>query len=174
MAIRHSFSDPELRREVSEPLGDLVSEQEAVKLAKGSRGLVVTVGDVVSRSLLERGIRPGLVVFDERTRRRGCTEFPRDLIRGYRIRQVVNPPGTISSDAYGELKRLISLSGHSALKILGEEDLLGLLAIEFAPVGSLVFYGQPDMGIVVVKVDGKSKATAGSVLHRSRVAQDGC
>jgi uncharacterized protein (UPF0218 family) len=174
LGIRHSFSDPELRREVSEPLGDLVSEEEAIRLARQARGIVITIGDVVSRSLLQKGIRPKLVVFDERTRRRRYARFPRHLISDYCLRKVVNPAGTISSEAYEELKRLISLSGQSAVKILGEEDLLGLLAIEFAPVGSLVFYGQPDMGIIAVKVDKESKATACSVLHRSRVAKDGC
>ena len=174
MGIRHRFDDPQLRGMLAKPLGDLVSEDEAARLALTSRGTVITVGDVVTRFLLERGVRPKLVVFDERTKRRKSGEFPRRLIADYDCHELENPPGTISSEAYKELKRLLSISGDFAVKILGEEDLLGLPAIALAPVGSLVFYGQPDMGIVAVKVDRVSKAIARSILEKSRVAQDGC
>jgi len=75
----------------------------------------------------------------------------------------------LSEEAYTELKRLISISGEFALKISGEEDLLGLPIIELAPVGSLVFYGQPNKGIVAVHVDPETKGIARSLLEKSRV-----
>jgi hypothetical protein len=39
----------------------------------------------------------------------------------------------------------------------GEEDLLTLVAVVEAPENSLVVYGQPREGLVVVKVDEKIK-----------------
>jgi uncharacterized protein (UPF0218 family) len=109
------------------------------------------------------------VVFDEKTHREASGEFPRELLVEYELRYSENPPGTISEEAFSELKRLISISGQFALKISGEEDLLGLPAIEVAPVGSLVFYGQPDSGIVAVRVNREAKRIARFLLEKSRV-----
>ena len=169
MPARHLFSDPALRERLTRPLGSLVSEEEAIKLATSCEGDVITVGDVVSRTFLEGGFRPRIVIYDEKTHRKASGEFPPDLLDGYVPFTVKNPAGTISEKAHLELKRLISLSGQFALKILGEEDLLGLSAIEVAPVGSLVFYGQPDKGIVAVRVNRETKDVVRSVLEKSRV-----
>ena len=170
MATRHALQDPKIREVVASPLGDLITEEEALRLARSCSGLVITVGDVVSKLFLSNRVRPHIVVFDERTHRRSSGRFPSSLLHGYRRSKAENPPGTVSLQAYEELKRLIRFSGESALRILGEEDLLGLPAIELAPVGSLVFYGQPDMGIVAVKVDRESKNVVKSILARSRVS----
>jgi uncharacterized protein (UPF0218 family) len=146
-----------------------VTEEEAIELATDCGGVVISVGDVVSRFFLENGVRPRIVIFDEKTHREESTKFPPELLDGYTLEISENPPGTISVEAYSELKRLISFSGQFALKISGEEDLLGLPAIEAAPVGSLVFYGQPDKGIVAVHVNRETRRVARSILEKSRV-----
>ena len=170
MATRHIFTNPEIRKLVARPLGEVVAEDEAVRRARSCPGLVIAVGDIVSLTLLRRGVSPNVVVFDERTRREGWRPLPPKLLAGYQRSQVENPAGTISEAALRELKKLISLPQKSALKILGEEDLLGLPAIHMAPVGSLVLYGQPDAGIVAVSVNAETKAVARSILERSRVS----
>lgn len=48
----------------------------------------------------------------------------------------------------------------------GEEDLLTIPAVIEAPVGSVVFYGQPLEGVVAVSVDEKSKSKAREVLQQ--------
>lgn len=169
MATRHLFSDPAIRKRLASPLGSLVSEEEALQLADTCEKDVISVGDIVSRFFLENGIRPRIVIFDERTHRKASGEFPRELLADYELRISENPPGTISEESFSELKRLISISGQFALKISGEEDLLGLPAIEVAPVGSLVFYGQPDRGIVAVRVNNETRQIARSILEKSRV-----
>ena len=170
MATRHLFVDPEIRKLVARPLGEVIAEDEAVRRARSCPGLVIAVGDIVSLTLLKRGVSPNIIVFDERTRRGAWRRLPADLMAGYQRSQVENPAGTIEDAALRELKKLISLPGKFALKILGEEDLLGLPAIDMAPVGSLVFYGQPGAGIVAVAVNAESKALARSILERSRVS----
>jgi uncharacterized protein (UPF0218 family) len=169
LATRHIFSDPTIRKRLASPLGSLVSEREALKLAGSCEEDIITVGDVVSRFFLENGVRPRIVIFDEKTHREASGEFPRELLVDYELRFSENPPGTISEESFSELKRLISISGQFALKISGEEDLLGLPAIEVAPVGSLVFYGQPDRGIVAVRVNSETRGIARSILEKSRV-----
>lgn len=173
MTTKHLFAEKSLRDTLSRPLGDVLDEDGAVRLALETCGPVICVGDRVSSAFLRRGIRPKLVIFDERTRRSRTFAFPRALLAGYREYEAENPPGTLSDDAIATLKRLISQSGDFALRILGEEDLLGLPAIEMAPAGSLVFYGQPDAGIVAVKVNRDSKRMARSILEKSRVRRNG-
>ncbi len=169
MSARHIFADPEIRRTLARPLGEVIGEDEAVKRAQSSSGLVIAVGDMVSVTLLARGVHPDIVIFDERSRRAGFKGLSPVLLTGYDQFEVENPAGTITEEALKVLKRLIRPKRKSALKILGEEDLLGLPAIDMAPVGSLVLYGQPDAGIVAVTVNAETKAVARSILERSKV-----
>ena len=169
MPTRHLFSDPSIREQLARPLGSLVTEGVALELAADCKNNFFTVGDVVSRTFLGKGVRPRIIIFDEKTHREKLIRFPEKLLAGYELKMVKNPPGTLSEEAYTELKRLISISGEFALKISGEEDLLGLPIIELAPVGSLVFYGQPNKGIVAVHVDPETKGIARSLLEKSRV-----
>ncbi len=173
MASRHLFVDPELRKIVARPLGEVLGEEEAIRRAKACLGPVISVGDVVSTTLLRNGLSPKIVIFDDKTRREDSKPFPRELLRNFELFKVENPAGTISEEALILLKRLINQSGEFAVQVLGEEDLLGLPAIEEAPVGSLVFYGQPDSGIVVVRVNRESKGIARSILEKSRVPING-
>ena len=48
--------------------------------------------------------------------------------------------------------------------IEGEEDLLTIPAVMEAPLGAVVFYGQPLEGVVAVRVDEESKAGARAIL----------
>ena len=47
----------------------------------------------------------------------------------------------------------------------GEEDLLTIPAVIEAPLGAVVFYGQPLEGVVAVEVDERSKANARQILR---------
>ena len=57
---------------------------------------------------------------------------------------------------------------HGSAKIIvdGEEDLLALFAVVSAPVGSMVMYGQPREGIVVVSVNARTKNMVQNIIHR--------
>ena len=46
----------------------------------------------------------------------------------------------------------------------GEEDLLALPAIALAPLTSVILYGQPDEGLVIVKVDEGIRSIATKML----------
>ena len=51
----------------------------------------------------------------------------------------------------------------------GEEDLLALAAVLFAPFGSMVVYGQPKQGIVVIDVTEDSKRRIHDIVERMEV-----
>ena len=63
-----------------------------------------------------------------------------------------NPPGTITDEAWNVIKQAAEYKGQTKVIIEGEEDLLTLVTVLCAPEDAFVVYGQPNVGIVVVKV----------------------
>ena len=61
-----------------------------------------------------------------------------------------------------------AFAGEKPVMVLidGEEDLLTIPAVIEAPLGAVVFYGQPFEGVVAVKVDERSKASARETVQR--------
>ena len=50
--------------------------------------------------------------------------------------------------------------------VKGEEDLLALPAILFAPLNSVVLYGQIDLGVVMVEVTEEKKKGVEEILKK--------
>jgi uncharacterized protein (UPF0218 family) len=84
---------------------------------------------------------------------------------------VKNPAATLTK----ELMDLIgdSLKGKVRVKIIvdGEEDLATLPAILYAPLGSVVVYGQPNEGSVLVKVTPEKKRHVEEFMNRMIVEE---
>jgi uncharacterized protein (UPF0218 family) len=154
----------ETRRIVRRPLGTLLrSEAEIRSILKGFNGLLVTVGDIVSTSLMEMGFNPGLCIVDGRTMRRPMPVAER-LKQGRLFFRLANPAGTISDESWRIIKEAIE-SAPSTLVVDGEEDLLTLVAVYTAPEGSLVLYGQPGEGVVAIRVDEFSRRMVSNILE---------
>lgn len=123
--------------------------------------LVVTVGDVVTSSFNKAGILINLAIVDFKIKRKetfkslselGFTKSEPDIT-------VENKPGTISHELSTGVKKMIetllsqkrTLNHESIIiKVLGEEDLAVIPATIYSPNNTLIFYGQPDEGIVAV------------------------
>ena len=71
----------------------------------------------------------------------------------------INPQGTITKEAISAIKDALEKNEHTHIVIDGEEDLLTLIAVYYAPENSFVVYGQPYSGIVVVKVTQQKKGS---------------
>jgi uncharacterized protein (UPF0218 family) len=50
--------------------------------------------------------------------------------------------------------------------VTGEEDLITLPLVAYAPIGSIILYGQPSQGIVVVRVERRIQETAKHLMRR--------
>jgi len=123
---------------------------------------VIVVGDFTLKALLDAGFKPDLGIYDRLTKR-APFDFPdlkADVVR--------NPAGEITDEAVFLIKRVLSSRRRkkSMLAVDGEEDLLSLSAIVLAPEGSLVVYGLPDRGMMLVTADAETKEKISSLIGK--------
>ena len=159
---------PSLSRKLKNPLGRFfrssdVRGEDFLTLVTGAL-LVVTVGDRVTETLQETtGRSPDVFVVDG-MERRSAREIPR-VAHGSTIK-AKNPAGRMTKAARSAMKQAFAGDKPVMVLIDGEEDLLTIPAVIEAPLGSVVFYGQPLEGVVAVSVDEKSKSKAREVLQQ--------
>lgn len=174
-----SLSDAD-RGELKTPLGDVIygssvdtsqaGRSVINRLRADNPPLVVSVGDIVTRTLNELTYPPDISFIDNITARKAIRfHHVADELRGpYR-----NPAGTIQAHiAYKyatAVADVIIEDRHIQFEIEGEEDLLGLPAIMLAPLGSVVLYGLVDRGVVYVRVDAALKNYCRTLLGRFRL-----
>ncbi len=153
---------PELRIKLKEPFGTLIQgtfdetmNQMKKLVEKEKPPKIISVGDVVSLNLHEHNIHPQLTIIDNKSLR---NQTMPERAKVEKTVCVINPQGTITKEAAAAVKEAIDANEHTHIVVDGEEDLLTLIAVLYAPEKTLVVYGQPYKGIVVVKVTAEKKA----------------
>jgi len=164
-----------MRWELKRPLGLLIGGEDAARrfkeLLEGRRPrMLAVVGDTSTRNLLEVGVNPDIVVIDYKVMRRPITPY---TLKDRRLIRARNPPGTIDEDAWRALEEAVTLKSGVAVIVEGEEDLLVLPLIILLPIGSLIVYGQPHEGLVVVEVTEERKRWAEEFMGRMEEAGSG-
>ncbi|UCG36875.1 MAG: GTP-dependent dephospho-CoA kinase family protein [Candidatus Bathyarchaeota archaeon] len=130
---------------------------------------IITVGDQVSKDFSENLIQPDVLIVDEKIMRKRIAPIH---LAADEITQVMNPPGTITDEAWQTVERAILSPGCTKILVDGEEDLLALVAILTAPESSLVFYGQPHKGIVAVVVTAETKQKMREIFDAMQIARE--
>jgi uncharacterized protein (UPF0218 family) len=142
-----------LRSELKEPLGSIAKIADLVIELKEKKVPLITVGDVTTDRMLMNGIVPDLSIIDLHARR-----VPYKVFNDYNFPQGVisvhmaSGPGNISHDALTFIAGWGKSQKKFVLVVHGEDDLLVLPAIYYAPIGTIVLYGQPGVGIVRLTV----------------------
>ncbi len=154
----------ELRAEVGSAIGPIVSSQELAG-AVGRPAKLVAVGDICSVSALTQGLLPDVIVVDFKTRR-GDEEEIREYFEGlnWRSVEVDNPAGVLTRSMWEGIAEAYKSEERVMVVVQGEEDLATMPCIALGPLGSVVLYGMPGKGIVVVRVDEEAKRKVESVL----------
>jgi GTP-dependent dephospho-CoA kinase len=154
---------------LKEPFGKLVPGEPATtmlelkKIVKDDHPRKISaVGDVVSRETLIAGIRVNLRIIDHISMRKPSTSFDIRARNTYKVR---NPAGGISLESWEAIKRAMR-QDDVLIVVDGEEDLLTLPCIAESPDNSLVLYGQPSQGLVVVTTTPTARARAAEILAR--------
>jgi len=164
-----------LRERLGEPVGRLVRDEET-----GSRAFldelrrarfVVTVGDRITERIAELGRIPDVQVVDGRERRmkRKTPDVKfKSLIR------VRNPAGSITDEALEGVSRAFKTRERPVRVLVeGEEDLLAIPAIDSSPIGASLYYGQPMVGVVLVRVDRRAKKRNRGILREMGISESG-
>jgi uncharacterized protein (UPF0218 family) len=164
-----------LRRKLKKPLGMLIRGpfKETAKKFKQLVDMekppsIISVGDIVSKNLVENGISPNLLIVDNRVMRRDIAPVP---LNADVEKHVKNPAGTITFEALNAIKEALEAGYKTKIVVDGEEDLLALCAIFYAPENSFVVYGQPREGMVVVKATKQKKEEVARILKAMEVAK---
>ncbi|MFP4169875.1 MAG: GTP-dependent dephospho-CoA kinase family protein [Methanomassiliicoccales archaeon] len=157
-----------MRAELKLPFGKVFS-LELLLASLGDCRRIVSVGDVVSRDLIESRVFPDLVIYDGRTKRCESSELAERVEKeGGPDAVVKNPPGTISLEMTKAIREALE-NDDTYILVEGEEDLAALVCVALAPKGSCVVYGCPDRGAVLVRVDETSSNKAESLLSKMEV-----
>src|SRR3989344_8070747 len=146
------------KNELKEPLGKIIS---ARKLNK-KLNFLIAVGDVTAVNLLKAGYRPKLSVVDFKVKRKQkfSTLSQLGFISNNPNAVIFNPAGQVSKKLILQIyKSLKSKNNNQVLLVKGEEDLATIPAILLAPLGTIVCYGQPNRGMVVVNVNEDIKSS---------------
>jgi uncharacterized protein (UPF0218 family) len=132
---------------------------EAIDREKPSK--ICVVGDFTAIKTLEQNISVDLYVIDNHVMRRPIKVPLPERVNIYRSH---NPPGMITAESWDLIKRIIDEDTRSLLIVEGEEDLLTLPVIKFAPNDAFVAYGQPLVGLVLVKVTPEKRKEVDAII----------
>lgn len=167
-----------LRLLLKSPLGRLYKGSgsdcvEAMRDELLGASKVIAIGDMTTFYLLKSSIMPDLAVVDNKTKR---AQLPDHILQSldhdsYKSIEVKNPPATLTKELIDQIRD--SLAGEERVKIVveGEEDLATLPAILYAPPDSVVVYGQPDEGSVLVKVTPETKMYINELMNKMIVEE---
>jgi len=124
--------------------------------------VIISVGDVVSQSMTESGIPIQVAITDNKVKRE---KIPPIHVKAKRTLSVKNPSGTLTPEAWTTIEK--ALKGRQSTRVLvdGEEDLFTLVAVLQASDGALVVYGQPNEGVVAVKVTERTRERVRRIIE---------
>ncbi len=145
------------------------------ELSKYKYKILVSVGDYVTSLLLKHlSARPNLIIIDCKVMRASNSSICSDiesLLSDYRLIKVRNPRSRITREALDTIQGSLYNHNKTAIIVDGEEDLLALPSILFAPIGSVVTYGYPRIATLLVKVTPRLKQEVRVILGKFEECQ---
>ena len=145
---------PSLREELKIPLGILIQETETNKqnIQKNIPidSFIITVGDRTTEKMINFGIIPSLQIIDGQEKR-----VKRDTPVKIKISTSLsckNPAAEITQESIETIKKAFVSPTPVRVTVVGEEDLLVIPVCIYAPQNSVVLYGQPNEGLVIVVI----------------------
>jgi len=135
------------------PLGILLPESQSdksnIEKYLSPDSYVITVGDRTTEKMIDFGLIPSLQIIDGLEKRK--KREPPKLHNATEL-TVDNPAAEITSQSIAIIKKAFTLQSPVRLFVNGEEDLLVLPVCIHAPENAVVLYGQPNQGLVIVRI----------------------
>lgn len=168
-----------LKGQLRKPLGRVISELELLsevqiqKMRAAGRWklhhTIITVGDVITYNFKQMCFYSTFSIIDKITRRRALNdEYITTILEKDRL-EAPNVKGSIQDEAVKSIYKMLHTGHKEATKqlvIVGEEDLLTLVVVLLAPLGSHVWYGQQGMGAIDIHVTEKKKETVYNLVKQ--------
>ena len=155
-----------LREDLKIPLGDLINDIDVnnknIQTKINPKSIIITVGDKTTENIINLGIRPQIQIIDGLEKRN-----QRDIPLDDTISTVLtckNPPGEITQESIQTIQKAFSSDPPIRIIVDGEEDLLVIPVCIAAPENSVVMYGQPNEGLVIVHVTPEIRAKVQKIL----------
>lgn len=133
---------------------------------KNSR--IITVGDVVTKTVLDLNLTPFLSLVDGKTRRKFNTEKRTTVME-----RVKNEAGLIRLSAISKIKELLEIDSDASkvVYVEGEEDLLVIPIVIYGKDGDIILYGQPYAGAVVLIIDDLIRRRVMEIFTKFRIVK---
>jgi len=155
-----------LRDQLKNPLGNLISDNDPNKenIIKeiSTESVLITVGDRTTENMLQLGLKPQIQIIDGLEKRNRCVVPTDDAVNTNLSCR--NPPGEITEESMQVIQKAFSSKPPVRITVDGEEDLLVLPVCMSAPENSVVMYGQPNEGLVLVHVTPEIQAKVQKIL----------
>ncbi|MBS3778571.1 MAG: DUF359 domain-containing protein [Candidatus Thermoplasmatota archaeon] len=158
-----------LREALKQPLGTLVNEKQLLEYIQNTKTKIVSVGDLVTLTLLTHDISPLFCIIDDHTRRHDLNKRKVDQIHEFGSKKITvdNPAGVITEELWDTINQLYENKTDDVLLCVnGEEDLAALPAIILAPSDVTIIYGMPDKGVVAVPATEHHKKKVKDILAK--------
>ena len=156
----------DLRDQLKNPLGNLISDNDPNKenIIKKISGesVLITVGDRTTENILQLGLKPQIQIIDG-LEKRNKRLIPADDTINTNL-SCRNPPGEITEESIQVIQKAFSSEPPVRIIVDGEEDLLVLPVCMSAPENSVVMYGQPNEGLVIVTITPEIRAKVQKIL----------
>ena len=154
-----------LRDQLKIPLGLLLpigqDNKENIQNYISNNSYIITVGDRTTEKMIEYEIVPSLQIIDgfEKRKKR---EFLK--LGNASELKIDNPAAEITLQSIEIIKKAFEMTPPIRLTVNGEEDLLVLPVCIHAPKNSVVLYGQPNKGLVLVEITTEIRNKAQTLL----------
>jgi hypothetical protein len=156
----------DLRDQLKNPLGNLISDSDPNKenIIKeiSAESVLITVGDRTTENMLQFGLKPQIQIIDG-LEKRNQRIVPTDDAVNTNL-SCRNPPGEITEESIQVIQKAFSSEPPVRITVDGEEDLLVLPVCMSAPENSVVMYGQPNEGLVIVHITPEIRAKVQKIL----------
>lgn len=143
-----------LREQLKIPLGVLLPESQAnksnIQKHLDEKSYIITVGDRTTEKMIDFGLVPSLQIIDSQEKRE--KRMPPKLASQTTMMTIDNPAAEITLQSIDLIKQAFSMNPPVRIQVNGEEDLLVIPVCIYAPDNAVVLYGQPNEGLVIVKV----------------------
>ncbi len=156
----------DLRDQLKNPLGNLIKDndpnRENIIKKNSAESIIITVGDRTTENMLQLELKPQVQIIDG-LEKRNQRLVPVDDAINTKL-SCKNPPGEITEESMQVIQKAFSCEPPVRIIVDGEEDLLVIPVCIFAPENSVVMYGQPNEGLVIVHITPEIQAKVQKIL----------